>query len=159
LIQREGIRKAEQMVGRLHSPMNKLRAVYRFIVLGMKRYPILRGVLSGDERFLYPGIDVGNGAVGILRERIESLLADIIRQGSQRGVFKPGLYNDAHRMVMILLDAVIMHLDDPDIEVVSRDILTLIQRGLKRAIRLRRRAERLDKRMINEDDDLDWLET
>lgn len=159
LIQREGIRKAEQMVGRLHSPINKLKAVYQFVLLGMRRYPILRGVLQGDERFLYPGIDVGGGGVGVLRKRVEEILGEIIRDGSRRGIFRPGLYNDAHTMVMVLLDTVILHLDDTKIDQISKDVLTLLQRGLRRTIRLRRRAERLDKRVINDDDDLDWLET
>tara|TARA_B100000614_G_scaffold256663_1_gene275607 strand:- start:1100 stop:1750 length:651 start_codon:yes stop_codon:yes gene_type:complete len=159
LIEREGIRKAQQVVERLHSPVNKLKAVYQFIVLGMKRYPILRGVLRGDERYLYPGFDLNEGAVGALRRHIEELVAEIIRDGSRRGVFRPGLYEDAHGLVMALLDTVINHLDDPEVEQLSRDMLRLIQRGLRRVLRLRRRAERLDRRLIQDDDDLDWLET
>jgi AcrR family transcriptional regulator len=159
LIQREGIRKAEQMVGRLHSPLNKLKALYRFVILGIRRYPILRGILAGDERFLYPGIDVGAGGVGILRKRIEDIMHDIIREGSRRNVFRPGIYNNAHRMVMALLDTVILHLDDPEIDAIAQDVLLLLQRGLKRTLRLRRRAERLDRRIGGPDDDPDWLET
>jgi AcrR family transcriptional regulator len=159
LIQREGIRKIEQMIERLHSPINKLKAVYQFILLGLRRYPILRGVLRGDERFLYPGIDVGSGGVGVLRKRIEDIVGEIIRDGSRRSVFRPGLYDDAHRMVLVLMDTVIVHLDDPRIDSIARDIMTLLQRGLKRAIRLRRREERIDRRTIQEDEELDWLET
>ncbi|MFP4152040.1 MAG: TetR/AcrR family transcriptional regulator [Alkalispirochaeta sp.] len=159
LIQREGVRKVEQMIERLHSPINKLKAVYQFILLGLRRYPILRGVLRGDERFLYPGIDVGSGGVGVLRKRIEDLVGEIIRDGSRRNIFRPGLYDDAHRMVLVLLDTLIVHLDDPRIDTIARDILTLLQRGLKRAIRLRRREERIDRRTIQEDEELDWLET
>ena len=62
-------------------------------------------------------------------------------------------------MVMVLLDTVIVHMDDKNIDVISKDILTLLQRGLRRTIRLRRRAERLDRRVIRDDDELDWLET
>lgn len=159
LIQREGIRKAEQMVGRLHSPINKLKAVYQFIILGMRRYPILRGVLRGDERFLYPGIDVGSGGVGVLRKRIEEIVGEIIREGSRRNVFRPGLYRNAHALVMVLLDTVIARLDDPDIESVSKDMLVLLQRGLRRTIRLRRRDERLDRRTIQDDDELEWFDS
>jgi AcrR family transcriptional regulator len=159
LIEREGVRKAEQAVARLHSPINKLKAVYQFVVLGMKRYPILRGVLRGDERYLYPGFDVHDGAVASLRARIESMIAEIIREGSRRGMFRPGRYEDANRLVMSLLDTVIDRLDDPDIERLSRDMLVLIQRGLRRALRLRRRDERLDRRVIQDDEELDWLET
>ena len=159
LIEREGIRKAHHAVERLHSPVNKLKAVYQFIVLGMKRYPILRGVLQGDERYLYPGFDVEDGAIGALRADIESLVSEIIRDGARRGVFRPGLYENATALVMALLNTIIDSLDDPNVEVLSRDVLRLMQRGLRRAIRLRRRDERLDRRTIQDDDDLDWLET
>lgn len=159
LIEREGIRKAQQVVARLHSPVNKLKAVYQFVVLGMRKYPILRGVLRGDERFLYPGFDIENGAIGTLRHHIEELVAEIIRDGSRRGIFRPGLYEDANRLVMALLDTIIAHLDDPEVEKLSRDMLRLIQRGLRRAIRIRRRDERRDRRLIQDDEELDWLET
>lgn len=159
LIEREGIRKAQQVVARLHSPVNKLKAVYQFVVLGMRKYPILRGVLRGDERFLYPGFDIDNGAIGTLRHHIEELVAEIIRDGSRRGIFRPGLYEDANRLVMALLDTIIAHLDDPEVEKLSRDMLRLIQRGLRRAIRIRRRDERRDRRLIQDDEELDWLET
>lgn len=159
LIEREGIRKAQQVVARLHSPVNKLKAVYQFVVLGMRKYPILRGVLRGDERFLYPGFDVEAGAIGALRRHIEELVGDIIKDGSRRGIFRPGLYEDATGLVMALLDTTIAHLDDAEVEKLSRDMLRLIQRGLRRAIRLRRRDERRDRRLIQDDEDLDWLET
>lgn len=159
LIEREGMNKVQQVVGRLHSPENKLRAVYQFVVLGMRRYPILRGVLQGDERFLYPGFDVQEGPIGALRSNIQELVAEILREGARRGAFRPGLYHDAQRMVMALIDTVIDNLDDPDIERLAGDMLQLIQRGLRRAIRLRRRDERLDRRLIQDDDELDWLET
>lgn len=159
LIEREGVNKVQQLVGRLHSPENKLKAVYQFVVLGMRRYPILRGVLQGDERFLYPGFDVHDGPIGSLRSNIQELIAEILRDGARRGVFRPGLYDDAQRMVMALLDTVIDNLDDPEIERLARDMLRLMQRGLRRVIRLRRRDERLDRRLIQDDDELDWLET
>lgn len=159
LIEREGMRKVQQVVARLHSPVSKLKAVYQFVVLGMRKYPILRGVLRGDERFLYPGFDLESGAIGMLRAHIEELVSEIIREGARRGIFRPGLYEDATRLVMALLDTIIDHLDDPEVEQLSQDMLRLIQRGLRRAIRLRRRDERRDRRLIQDDEDLDWLET
>jgi hypothetical protein len=61
-------------------------------------------------------------------------------------------------MVLALLDTIIAKLDDPRIDTITEDVLTLLQRGLKRTIRLRHRAERLDRRNST-DDDLDWLES
>lgn len=159
LIEREGIRKVERGVNRLHSPVNQLKVVHRFIVLGVRRYPILRGVLQADERYLYPGIDIGGGSIGALRDRIEEIVAEIIRDGSRRGVFRPGLYHDATAMVLAILDAMIAHLDDPHIESLSQDMLVLLQRGLRRVLRLRRREERHDRRVLSDDDELDWLDS
>ena len=159
VIAQEGIRKAEEVIGRLHSPINKLKALYQFVVLGIRRYPILRGILRREERYLYPGIDLEGGIVGDLRLRIEKMVREIIRDGSRRGVFRPGLYHDAHKLVMTLLDTVILNLDDPRVEALSQDMLVLIQRGLRRRLRLRRRDERRDRRLIGEDTGVDWLET
>lgn len=158
IIEQEGIRKARHLIDRLHSPINKLKAVHQFTVLGLKRYPVLRGILLRDERFLYPGIDLDGGSVSVLRSTIENMVRDIIRDGSRRGVFRPGLYNDANLLVMALLDTLIANLDDPRVEMLTQDILVLLQRGLRRRLRLRRRDERRDRRLINEDS-LDWFET
>lgn len=159
LIEQEGVRKAEDVVRRLHSPLNKLKALYRFAFLGVRRYPILRGVLQHDERFLYPGIDLKNGSVPVLRKRIEGMVRDIIREGSRRGVFRPGLYHDAHLLVMSMLDVVIFNLDNPRFDALAQDMLVLLERGLLRSLRLRRRDERRDRRILSDEELLDWFET
>lgn len=158
LIEREGVRKLERAVTRLHSPINRLRTVFRFVVLGLRRYPILRGVLSGDQRFLYPGIQVSEGSVGSLRRRVEELIAEIVRDGSRRAIFRAGLYADATALVTAMLDTLIMRLDDPRIDRLLGDSLTLLDRGMRRALRLRRRDERLDRRIMSDDDVLDILD-
>lgn len=159
LIEREGIRKAESAVRRLHSPINKLRAIYHFIVLGVQRYPILRGVLLRDPRFLYPGMMTREGGVGSLRGHVEALVAEIIRDGSRRGQFRPGLYHDVNALTLALLDTVVRSIDEPNIRELSQDMLVLLQRGLRRVIRVRRRDERRDRRVIESDDELDWLDS
>lgn len=159
VIEEEGIRKAEFVIGKLHSPVNKLKALYQFVVLGLRRYPILRGILRRDERFLYPGIDLQGGSVGNLRVRIETMVGEIIREGSRRGIFRPGLYHDANRLIMVLLDAVITNLDDPRVELLTQDMLVLIERGIRRRLRLRRRDERRDRRLMGDEPEMEWLET
>jgi AcrR family transcriptional regulator len=159
LIEREGIRKAEQVVARLHSPVNKLKAIYQFIVLGVRRYPILRGILMRDDRYMYPGFDLAHGSIGALRRRVEELLAEVVREGSRRGIFRPGLYENPNALLVPLLDVIVANIDDPHVDALARDMLVLIQRGLRRALRFRRRDERRDQRVINEEDGLDWLET
>lgn len=142
-IEEEGIRNANVVVRRLHSPMNKLKAVYRFSTLGLKNNVILRGVMLRDEKFLYPGIA---GRSERLRDHIEALLREIILEGTSKGVFRTGLYQDPARMILTVFDTIVARLDDPNVDVLITDILTLLQRGLRRALRLRRRDERVDRR-------------
>jgi len=87
---------------------------------------------------------------------VETVLTGIIREGSRKGVFRPGLYSDASRLVIALLDTVILHLDDDHVEELTRDMLVLLQRGLRRAIRLRRRDERLDRKANREEESDGW---
>jgi len=158
LLEGEGIRKADQIVSRLSSPVSKLKAVYRFITLGVRQYPILRGVLLRDEKFLYPGFEArvrrGHG----VRAHIEGLLLEILSEGGRRGIFRTGLYNNASHMVVAILDTVIEHMDDPDVDDLISDLLVLVQRGLRRVIRIRRRDERRDRRLLEEGEGPDWLD-
>lgn len=158
LIEREGIRKANTILSRLYSPFNKLRAVFKFILLGVRRYPILRGVLMKDSRYMYPGIDLTGGSIGALRRHIEDALGQILREGSRRGSFRTTRFHDAQAMVTSMLDTLILSLDSPHVDKLADDLLVLVERGLRRAIRLRRRAERLDRRSSVGEEDIDWLD-
>lgn len=155
----EGIRKANQIVGRLSSPVSKLKAVYRFITLGVRQYPILRGVLLRDEKYLYPGFEARARRGEGVRTHIEALLLDIISEGGRRGIFRTGLYNNASQMVVSILDTVIAHMDDPGVDELISDLLVLVQRGLRRVIRIRRRDERRDRRVLEDGEGPDWLDT
>ena len=142
-IEEEGIRNANLLVRRLHSPMNKLKAVDRFATLGLKNNVILRGVMLRDERFLYPGL---SERTETLRTHIEGLLREIIMEGTSKGVFRTGLYQDPAKMILAIFDTIVVRLEDPAVDVLISDVLTLLQRGLRRALRLRRRDERVDRR-------------
>jgi AcrR family transcriptional regulator len=142
-IEEEGIKNANIVVRRLHSPMNKLKAVYRFSTLGLKNNVILRGVMLRDEKFLFPGIA---GRSDRLRSHIEGLVREIILEGTSKGVFRTGLYQDPAKMILAVFDTIVDRLEEPDVDVLIADILTLLQRGLRRALRLRRRDERVDRR-------------
>ncbi len=107
---------------------------------------------------MYPGIDIESGGFGSLRRRIEEMVAEIIRDGSRRGIFRPGIYRDVNYLVVSLFDTVINRLDDPKVETLSGDMIVLIQRGLRRVLRIRRRDERLDRRVMQENEEIDWLE-
>ncbi|MFW5806591.1 MAG: TetR/AcrR family transcriptional regulator [Spirochaetota bacterium] len=147
VVEREGIRKAERVISRLHSPMNKLKAVYRFVTLGVRHNRILRGVLLRDAKYAYPGLEARERRAASLRRRVESMLRDIIREGSRKGVFRTGLYDDPTALVIAVFNTLIYHIEDENVDVLLGDMLTFMQRGLRRTLRLRRRDERRDRRL------------
>lgn len=147
VVEREGIRKAERVVSRLRSPMNKLKAVYRFVTLGVRQNRILRGVLLRDAKYAYPGLEAREHRSTSLRIRVEEMLREIIHEGSRKGVFRTSLYDDPTRLVISVFNTLIYHIDDENVDVLLRDMLTFLQRGLRRRLRLRRRDERHDRRI------------
>ncbi len=154
-IEAEGIRKADQIVRRLHSPMNKLRALYRFITLGLRQNPILKGIFLGKAEYRFPGADERAARRDGLRPHLERMVDEIIREGTRKGVFRASLYHNTTAMVTAVFDAVILHVEDDNAEELFADLLTFLQRGLRRALRLRRRDERRDRRLLG--DDSDWI--
>jgi len=157
LIEGEGIKKADSVVSRLRSPMNKLKAVYRFVVLGLKQNKILRGVLIREERFLYPGLDARQKDGKGLRSHIEKLLASIMREGMQKGAFRSSLYQDPTAVVISIFDTLLYRTEDVQFERLVDDLLVFLQRGLRRPLRLRRRDERLDRRRLSKHFQDEWL--
>ncbi|MFO8064549.1 MAG: TetR/AcrR family transcriptional regulator [Spirochaetota bacterium] len=147
VVEREGIRKAERVISRLRSPMNKLKAVYRFVTLGVRQNRILRGVLLRDAKYAYPGLEARERRSTSLRIRVEEMLREIIHEGSRKGVFRTSLYDDPTRLVISVFNTLIYHIDDENVDVLLRDMLTFLQRGLRRTLRLRRRDERHDRRI------------
>lgn len=155
-MERNGVRLAERTISRLNSPINKLKAICRFVVLGVRQNPILLGVLVRDPRYVYPGMSTTDGPIHQLRHRIEELITEIIHTGSRRGIFRPGLYHDAGRLVIVMLDALIARLDEPDVDSLARDLLVMIQRGLRRVLRTRRKDQRRDRRTLQDERDSEW---
>lgn len=154
VIESEGIRKIDRVVMRLRSPINKLKAVYRFTTLGLKQNRILRGVLRRDQRYVYPGLAEREQRTGTLRNHVEELLRDIIREGTARNVFRTGLYQDPARLIIAIFDTIVYQIDREDIDSLLSDMLVFLQRGLRRTLRLRRRDERIDRRVLDVDNEL-----
>ena len=75
------------------------------------------------------------------------MLREIILEGSRKGVFRTSLYDDPTRLVISVFNTLIYHIDDDNVDVLLRDMLTFLQRGLRRTLRLRRRDERHDRRV------------
>jgi AcrR family transcriptional regulator len=154
VIESEGIRKIDRVVMRLRSPINKLKAVYRFTTLGLKQNRILRGVLRRDQRYVYPGLAEREQRTGTLRNHVEELLREIIREGTAKNVFRTGLYRDPARLIIAIFDTIVYQIDRDDIDSLLSDMLIFLQRGLRRTLRLRRRDERYDRRVLDVDNEL-----
>ena len=154
VIESEGIRKIDRVVMRLRSPINKLKAVYRFTTLGLKQNRILRGVLRRDQRYVYPGLAGRERRTGTLRNHVEELLREIIREGTAKNVFRTGLYRDPARLIIAIFDTIVYQIDRDDIDSLLSDMLVFLQRGLRRTLRLRRRDERYDRRVLDVDNEL-----
>ncbi|NBC30793.1 MAG: TetR family transcriptional regulator [Spirochaetes bacterium] len=154
VIESEGIRKIDRVVMRLRSPINKLKAVYRFTTLGLKQNRILRGVLRRDQRYVYPGLAEREQQTGTLRNHVEELLREIIREGTAKNVFRTGLYRDPARLIIAIFDTIVYQIDRDDIDSLLSDMLVFLQRGLRRTLRLRRRDERYDRKVLDVDNEL-----
>lgn len=154
VIETEGIRKIDRVVMRLRSPLNKLKAVYRFTTLGLKHNRILRGILRHEQRYMYPGLSQREKNAETLRSHVETLLQDIIREGTNKNVFKSGLYADPARLIVAIFDTLVYQIDREDIDDLLSDMLVFLQRGIIRTLRLRRREERYDRRVLDVDSDL-----
>lgn len=144
-IEREGVRIVDRLISRLKSPMNKLKTVYRFVTLGLRRNELLRGILLRDQRYAYPGLQEREA---ILRPHIEGVLVDIVREGTWKGIFRTGLYRNAGALVIAIFDTIIYQIDQENAEELLHDMLVFLQRGLRRRLRLSPLAERRDRRMM-----------
>ncbi len=145
-IEEQGIQEADRMVSRLDSPVNKLKALYRFTILGIKKNQIIRGILTRNEKYIYPGSESRQKRQSSLRTHIESMIADIIKDGSRRRIFRTGIFNDPRLMVTAIYNTILTNFEINEIEDLIHDILLLLERGLKRRPRLIKPEERKDRR-------------
>ena len=145
-IEARGKKMAERVTSRFRSPMNQLKALYRFTTLGILKNRILRGILTEDKRYLFPRWLERQHNEGSLRAYLERKFSEIIRNGLEGRVFRSGLFHDPRRMVVSLYNTILMNLESEDIGDLMDDILLLLERGLKRRLRLRHRDERRDRR-------------
>jgi AcrR family transcriptional regulator len=143
-IEQRGAREIEKHVNSFHSPLNKLKALYRYTTLSLGSNEILRGIYRGEKRFLYPGLETRTGGRNTLFERIGVQIDAILSEGARKGVFRAGLFHDPKRMLIAIFNSLLLDIGHPKSGEVLDDMLLLIERGLKRWLRLRKRDERLD---------------
>jgi len=150
-LEAKATQEAERHVRKFKSPMNQLKALYRFGVLGLRGNPIIRGTVTRDRRYLFPGTEQRATGSGSFMAGMERLIDEILKEGSQKRVFRIRLFQDPRRMLLAVFNTVLLDGDQRGATRLMNDALLLIERGLKRWLRLRRRDERLDRRMMRND--------
>jgi len=152
-LESQGIRSVDRLVGAFKSPVNKLKALYRFTTLGIKNNPILLGILTGNKKYIYPGEQNRAAGAGMLRSHVEKVIIQILHEGSRKGVFRIRQYKNPKRMVLAIYDAILMNLDSASAENLMNDILHLLERALKRRVRLPGSGTLRDRRKIARTED------
>jgi AcrR family transcriptional regulator len=147
-LESKGMEEAERHVRKFNSPMNKLKALYRFSMLGLKGNPIILGLMRRDRKFLYPGAQERSARRDSLLARIEGLLDEILKEGARKRVFRARLFQNPRRMLLAVYNSVLMDPGEGSVTELMNDVLLLVERGLKRRLRLRKRDERLDRRLM-----------
>ena len=136
----------------MQSPINQLKALYRLITLGLRRSPLLRGVLADDSRYRFPGTAHRQRQAALLNQ-IGELIDTILSAGVRRRMLRTGRFRDVRRLLIVLYTALLVDFGRAGNEALIEDVLTLLERGLTRRRPLRR-AQRRDRRLsIEEMDD------
>lgn len=145
-LERRGSEEVEKRVSGFQSPLNKLKALYRYTAGDLRENEILRGIYTGDKRFLYPGLKGRGAKEGGLMARIEDLIGRILQEGARKGVFRVDVYRNPRQMLMTIFGSLLSVRNQSSAEDLIPDMSLLLERGIKRWPRLRMRDERLDRR-------------
>jgi AcrR family transcriptional regulator len=144
-IEQKGVREVEKRVNSLRSPLYRLKALFRYTILSLRSNEILRGIYMREKRFLYPGAEERTHPGNTLFSRVESILGEILDEGTRKGVFRTSLFRDPRRMLIAIFSAVPLDGGAAASLDLADDMMVLIERGLKRWLRFRR-DERVDVR-------------
>jgi AcrR family transcriptional regulator len=144
-IEQRGMKEVEKRVNAFHSPLFRLKALFRYITLSLQSNEILRGIYTGEKRYLYPGLEERNVRGNTLFARIETLIEEILEEGTRKGVFRTSLFRNPRRMLVAIFTTLPFDTRGASTEDLIDDVMMLIERGLKRWLRFRR-DERLDTR-------------
>ena len=144
-IAQQGLREARQVVSRFKNPMNQLKALFRFITQGLRRNPLLLGILTDTRQFGYPSPEERARRRQLLLQSVGGLIDDILSDGVRRLIFRVGRYHDTRRLLISVYTSLLSDIDSDHFEELTQDLLLLIDRGLRRRITLTKRANRLDR--------------
>ena len=142
-LEERGMRDVEKRVNGFRSPLFRLKALLRYTILSLRSNVILRGIYTREKRFLYPGAEDRSHQPTSMFARIETLLREILAEGTRKGVFRTSLFKDPTSMLIAIFSAVSLNgSSSPDM---ADDMMMLVERGLRRWLRFRRQ-ERVDMR-------------
>jgi AcrR family transcriptional regulator len=144
-IEQRGVRDIEKRVNSFRSPLYRLKALFRYTTLSLRNNDILRGIYGREKRFVYPGLEARATEGSTLFKRIETLIEEILAEGTRKGVFRTSLFKNPRRMLIAIFTTLSLNARDQSSDYLMDDVMMLIERGLKRWLRFRR-AERLDLR-------------
>lgn len=142
-IEQRGAREMEKRVNSFRSPLYRLKALFRYTTLSLRNNDILRGIYGREKRYVYPGLEARSTQGNTLFGRVESLIEEILEEGTRKGVFRTSLFKNPKRMLIAIFTTLPLSIRDQSADDLTDDVLMLIERGLKRWLRFRR-AERLD---------------
>lgn len=145
-LERKGIAEIEKRVGNFKSPLNKLKALFRSVVSGLRGNVILAGVYSGERIYAYPGSEKRARQGNALLRHVEGLIGRILAEGARKGIFRADVYRNPEKMLMTFYRSLLTENGSMDSDALIQDAAMLVERGMKRWIRLRMRDERLDRR-------------
>jgi AcrR family transcriptional regulator len=145
-LERQGRQEVDRLVASFESPLNRLRALYRFATLGIRRNPLLLGVLTGARKYAFPGQAARRERGDTLRNHLERKIGEILAAGGRALELRVGLYRDPRRLAIALFDAILLKMESENVEVLMDDALRLLERGLARRFRLRAGRERREQR-------------
>lgn len=147
-IAEQGIREARLITNRFKSPMNQLKALYRFISLGLQKSPLLLGVLTNTRNLGFPSPAECARRRGSLLSSVAKLVNSILSDGIRRRTFRVGRFKDPGRLLVSIYGALLSELDSDYIEDLTQDMLLLMERGLRRRLSITGRTDRLSRRQV-----------
>ena len=151
-IEQQGRQEVDRLVASFESPLNRLKALYRFATLGIRKNPLLLGVLTGARKYAFPGQAARRERGDTLRHHIERKMGEILAAGGRALELRVGLYRDPHGLAIALFDAILMKMESENVEVLMDDALRLLERGLARRFQLRAGRARREQRRVGRKD-------
>ncbi len=115
--------------------------------MSVRKNKILQGSLLLDKRYTFPGFNLRQQRGKDLHSHLELMIAEIVSEGRQLRVFRADLFKNPEQLIMRLFEMILINLESDNAEELMHDTLLLLERGLKRWLRLRKREERTDRQV------------